>query len=85
MHRSSFRLTPPVSLQSLVPEMDLQAKDLMEVTVLAGMLHLWEFTEFCKKNRKEGKRREKKSTKETIQPNADLLAVFVNKIIYCSH
>jgi len=38
VRHSSFRLTPPVPLQSLVPEMDPQAKDLMEVSdfYLAG-------------------------------------------------
>ena len=40
VRHSSFRLTPPVPLQSLVPEMDPQAKDLMEVSdfYLAGGL-----------------------------------------------
>ena len=31
VRHSSFRLTPPVPLQSLVPELDRLARDLMEV------------------------------------------------------
>ena len=35
VHHSSFRLMPPQPIQSLVPEMDPLAKDLMEVGCLS--------------------------------------------------